>query len=150
MNAALGNDMILPMPDPETVARAAARVNAPRKPAPLRPFDDIAVERIRITGPTLTLLQDLLARQDEEFYGAQIHTRTRLDNGTLYPLLKKLHKAGWLTSRPEAEESWLGRAPVGCGPGRRRTYYALTTEGLRATAHEVQHRSTPSPKKGCP
>nr|WSZ97937.1 hypothetical protein OH820_21740 [Streptomyces sp. NBC_00857] len=75
MNAALGNDTILPMPDPETLARAAARVNTPRKPAPLRPFDDIAVERIRITGPTLTLLQDLLARQGEEFYGAQIHTR---------------------------------------------------------------------------
>jgi DNA-binding PadR family transcriptional regulator len=117
MHSALGPDQITRMPDAATPAKAA----------------------IRLTGPTLILLRGLLAHQHEEFFGAQIHARTGIDNGTLYPQLKMMERAGWLTSRPEAEGSWLGRVPVGCGPGRRRTYYALTPDGLRAAAHEVQH-----------
>ncbi len=126
-------------PDADTLAQARARLTTRKNPGLLKPFDDIAVDRIRITSPTLMLLRDLLAHHNEEFYGAQIHTRTGLDYGTLYPQLKKSEQAGWLTSRPESEKSWLGRAPVGCGPGRRRTYYALMHEGLRAATHEVRH-----------
>ncbi|AMW12422.1 hypothetical protein A4E84_24795 [Streptomyces qaidamensis] len=140
MHSALGPDQITRMPDAATLARAAIRLTTRQSPGPLRPFgDDITAKRIRITGPTLILLRDLLDHQNEQFYGAQIHARTGIDNGTLYPQLKRMERAGWLTSRPEAEDSWLARAPVGCGPGRRRTYYALTPNGLRAAAHEVQH-----------
>lgn len=140
MHSALSPDQITPMPDAATLATAEIRLTIRQSPGPLRPFgDDITAERIRITGSTLKLLRDLLAHQNEEFYGAQIHARTGIDNGTLYPQLKRMERAGWLTSRLETEESWVMRAPVGCGPGRRRTYYALTPDGLRAAMHEVQH-----------
>ncbi|MFF3154147.1 TniQ family protein [Streptomyces sp. NPDC057910] len=146
MNNALRPDQRIAPPDPQTLARAQAGLKTRKSPGPLKPFDSIPVDRIRITGPTLTLLRDLIAHQDEEFYGAQIQTRTGLDTGTLYPQLKRLKQAGWLTSRPESEESWHSRAPVGCGPGRRRTYYALTTGGLRAASHEIQHHRARRPK----
>ncbi|MER7903009.1 PadR family transcriptional regulator [Streptomyces sp. NPDC095614] len=140
MHSALGPNQITPMPDTATLARAEIRLTTRKSPGSLRPFgDDITAERIRITGATLILLRDLLAHQNEEFYGAQIHARTGIDNGTLYSQLKRMVRAGWLTSWPEAEDSWLARAPVGCGPGRRRIYYALTPDGLRAAAHEVRH-----------
>jgi DNA-binding PadR family transcriptional regulator len=53
-----------------------------------------------------------------------------------------MNKAGWLTSRPEDEQSWLAGAPPGCGPGRRRTYYTLTAEGRRAARHELDRHAT--------
>ncbi|MDQ1016910.1 TniQ family protein [Streptomyces afghaniensis] len=139
MTTAIGADGLTPQPDAGTLAQAQDRLHTRKNPGPLKPFADITVTRIRITGPTLTLLRDLLDHQDEEFYGAQIHARTGIDNGTLYPQLKRMERAGWLTSRLEPEESWIARAPVGCGPGRRRTYYTLTPGGLRAATHEVQH-----------
>ncbi|MFE2296369.1 TniQ family protein [Streptomyces sp. NPDC059452] len=146
MHTELQPSQIIAMPDADTLAQAASRLTTRRDPGPLKPFNDISVARIRITAPTLTLLRDLLDHQDEEFYGAQIHARTGLDHGTVYPQLKRLEQAGWLTSRPESQGSWHGRAPVGCGPGRRRTYFALTPEGLRAATLEVHH-PTPRRKK---
>ncbi|MEU3282715.1 PadR family transcriptional regulator, partial [Streptomyces antibioticus] len=142
MATAIGPDKITPPPDTGTLAAATARLTTRKDPGPLKPFTDIPVARIRITRPTLTLLRDLLDHQNEEFYGAQIQARSGLDTGTLYPRLKQMEQAGWLTSRPETEESWLNRAPVGRGPGRRRTYYTFTPEGRRAAAHEVLHRET--------
>lgn len=136
---ALGPDRLIPEPDAGALTRATARFATRRNPGPLQPFDGIAVQRFRITAATRTVLRDLLAHRDEEFYGAEIHARTAVDGGTLYPLLKKLEHGGWLTSRPETEESWHGRAPAGCGPGRRRTYYSFTPEGLRAALHEIEH-----------
>lgn len=142
MNDALTPDQIHPQPDAASLAEAkdAARRRRPR--GPLTPFDGIAVERIRIHQETLTLLNDLLSHADEESYGAQIHARTGLSQGTVSDQLRRLQHAGWLTSRPEDDVSWRTRAPATRGPGRRRTYHALTPEGRRAAEHELQQRST--------
>ncbi|MGC0328103.1 DNA-binding transcriptional ArsR family regulator [Streptomyces sp. SAI-170] len=67
--------------------------------------------------------------------------RTGLDPGTVYPKLKRLERAGWVTSRLEDDATWMSRATPGRGPGKRRTFYTLTAEGHRAARHETQHRT---------
>lgn len=137
MAEALGADMEA-MPDRSRLEAATERCSRPRRnPGPLRPFDDIQVQRIRIAAPTRRLLQDLLEHGDPKFYGHEVIARTGIDAGTLYPALHRLQGAGWLTSWPEAEQEWLAGAPLGRGPGRRRIYYALTPEGRRAAEHEI-------------
>lgn len=146
MTDALGS-ALEPMPEQPEIDAATARFHIPRKnPGPLKPFDGIAVERIRIMAPTLRLLQDLVEHDDVQFYGEQVVKRIGIDAGTLYPALHRLRAAGWLTSWPEPEHEWLAGAPPGCGPGRRRTYYALTPEGRRAAEHEIEYRDA-RPKK---
>jgi len=136
-----------PIPGQAAIDAAYARFHTPpKKRGPLTPFDDIAVERIRIKATTLRLLQDLVDHDDEQFYGEQIVKRASIDAGTLYPQLHRLHDAGWLTSWPEDEQQWLAGAPPGRGPGRRRTYYTLTPDGRRAAQHEIDTRTT-NPKK---
>jgi hypothetical protein len=56
----------------------------------------------------------------------RVFDRTGIDQGTLYPILGRMHRAGWLSSHPEDEQSWLAGAPPERGPGRRRTYDNLT------------------------
>lgn len=140
MNAALAPDQRFPMPDATTIAEANTIALRPPKPGRLKPFDGIAVQRIRIRQETLTLLHDLLAHASEESYGAQIHARTGLPQGTVSDQLRRLQRAGWLTNRAEDDASWMRRATPGRGPGRRITYYSLTPEGRRAAEHEVQTR----------
>ncbi|MFC1442813.1 TniQ family protein [Streptacidiphilus sp. N1-10] len=147
MNAALRDDQVPPMPGAAALASAAMRSTTRSAPGPLTPFDGISVERIRISSSTRVLLRVLLDHPSEEFYGVQIRAQSRLGEGTLYPILNRLERAGWLTSRPEDDQSWLGRATVGRGPGRRRIYYTLTTEGRRAAAYEVEHRRVARPRK---
>ncbi|MFM9499712.1 hypothetical protein ACKI1Q_39755 [Streptomyces galilaeus] len=105
MRSVLGPDQIMPMPDAASPAKAARR----------QAFRQSPPSESKSLGPALTLLRDLLAHQDEEFYGAHIHARTGNDNGILYAQLKRMERAGWLTSWLEIEESWFARAPVGCG-----------------------------------
>ncbi|WP_331745647.1 TniQ family protein [Streptomyces virginiae] len=142
MTASLPHDPTHAPPDDHVLEAAHAKFRTRRNPGPPTPFDDIAVERIRITRPTLALLHDLLARPNQEFYGAEVIARTGLDPGTVYPRLKRLEQAGWLTSRLEDDITWMNRATPGRGPGKRRTFYTLTSEGRRAARHETQHRAT--------
>lgn len=146
MHDALSHTQMLPLPNADTLADAMAVFRRPRKRSPLKPFDGIAVQRIRIRQETLTLLQDLLDHADEEFYGAQVYTRTGLTQGTVSDQLRRLQRAGWLTSRPEDDDSWMRRATPGRGPGRRITYYSLTPEGRRAATHELHTRGRPAPR----
>ncbi|WP_128433219.1 TniQ family protein [Streptomyces cyaneus] len=141
MISALQHDQITAPPDDHTLEAAHAKFRIRRNPSRPTPFSDITVERVRITGPTLTLLRDLLTRPREEFYGAEVIKRTGLEAGTLYPQLKRLERAGWLTSRLEDDVAWMSRATPGRGPGRRRTFYTLTAEGHRAAHLETQYRA---------
>jgi DNA-binding MarR family transcriptional regulator len=128
-------------PDQAALEKAAIDSATRNPPGPLQPFDGIEAQRITITAATKTLLRDLIDRGTERTYGQEITTRTGLDSGTVYPNLRRLLAAGWLTSWPEDEQEWLAGAPPGCGPGRRRTYYALTDNGRRAALHEIERRS---------
>lgn len=122
MTASLPHHHTPAPPDDHVLEAAHAKFQTRRNPGPPTPFDDIAVERIRITRPMLALLHDLLARPQQEFYGAEVIARTGLEPGSVYPQLKRLERAGWLTSRLEDDITWMNRATPGRGPGKRRTF----------------------------
>ncbi|MFI9388958.1 LysR family transcriptional regulator [Kutzneria sp. NPDC052558] len=155
MAAALRHHQIRPMPDAATLAEATHQViTKPRKTTPRTPVPHSTASRapsagtayqIRISRPVLTVLRDIIDHPGQ-FYGLELHQRTGIDYGTLYPMLHRMHQAGWLTSHPEDEQSWLAGAPPGRGPGRRRTYYDLTPEGRRAALHEL-HQHKPGNRK---
>nr|WP_238350852.1 TniQ family protein [Kribbella shirazensis] len=140
LHAALSAQLV-PMPDPATIAAATSTAATRRPPSPPRPYTGINVQRIRIRPETLTLLQDLISHAEDDIYAAQVSARTGLNPGSVSTRLRQLEHAGWLTSRLEDDISWLNRAPAGRGPGRRRTYYTLTSEGRRAAIHELQTRT---------
>jgi PadR family transcriptional regulator PadR len=78
----------------------------------------------RITGPTLKVVGALLSSGRVELSGAEIARATNLASGTLYPILFRLERAGWLESRWEEEEAkTLGRP--------RRRLYQVTALGAR-------------------
>jgi hypothetical protein len=137
MHAAVGEPR-RPMPDAATLAKAE-RTFATRRPPHYRieRFDDLGVQRIRISSVVLTLLRDLIDHDRGQFYGFEVQARTQINAGTLHPMIKRLLHAGWLTSWLEDEQSWLAGAPPGCGPGRRRIYYTLTTDGRQAALQEL-------------
>jgi PadR family transcriptional regulator PadR len=79
----------------------------------------------RITGPTLKVLGAVLSAARTELSGADIAASTKLASGTLYPILFRLERAGWLKSRWEDDE------PQRLGRPRRR-FYRVTPLGARA------------------
>lgn len=75
----------------------------------------------------LRVLSALLAWPDGEYYGWELAQRTGLRSGTLYPILSRLQRDGWLTS--EWEDAGNDRP--------RRRCYRLTTEGCAAAEAAV-------------
>ncbi|MFF1718680.1 PadR family transcriptional regulator [Streptomyces sviceus] len=74
-----------------------------------------------MTKTTLEVL-DVLYQGAEKLYGLKIAQGTGLMTGTVYPILARLEKAGWVTSVWEEGE----------GPdvrGARRRFYQLTPMG---------------------
>ena len=84
---------------------------------------------IRISLQTLRVLEAFLTNPTEQLSGADVHKRSGLASGTLYPILLRLESAGWFVSRWEAVD------PASVGRPRRRLY-RLTPSGL-ARASEV-------------
>jgi PadR family transcriptional regulator, regulatory protein PadR len=79
---------------------------------------------IRITGPTLKVIGQMLAAPESGTSGAEIAKATGVQTGTLYPILFRLEKAGWLSSKwEEGDPSKLGRP--------RKRLYQLTALGVR-------------------
>ncbi len=78
----------------------------------------------RITGPVLKILGALLSSGHIELSGAEISRATKLPSGTLYPILFRLERAGWLESRWEdGDPSLLGRP--------RRRFYTVSALGAQ-------------------
>jgi len=83
---------------------------------------------VRMSLQTLKVLEAFLDNPSSELAGADVHKRSRLASGTLYPILLRLESAGWLISH------WETVDPVEAGRPRRRLY-RLTPNGLaRASA----------------
>jgi PadR family transcriptional regulator PadR len=70
----------------------------------------------RLTIPTLKVLNAVMAAKGQEVSGAQVARMTGLSSGTLYPILLRLERAGWLVSR------WEDISPQEEGRPRRRLY----------------------------
>jgi len=84
---------------------------------------------VRMSLQTLRVLEAFLASPADELSGADVHKRTALASGTLYPILLRLESAGWFVSR------WEKIDPGAVGRPRRRLY-RLTPSGL-ADAREI-------------
>jgi PadR family transcriptional regulator PadR len=85
--------------------------------------------KVRMSLQTLKVLGSFLEDVSEELAGADVHKRSGVASGTLYPILLRLESAGWFVSR------WERVDPVAAGRPRRRLY-RLTPTGL-ARASEV-------------
>lgn len=95
---------------------------------------------VRMSRQTVALFKAFLAQPRGWRYGYDLSRETALKSGTLYPILMRLSKRGWLeTQWTEPEVS--GRPP--------RHMYRLTPDGLRSArasfttkpAHALAHRA---------
>lgn len=82
-------------------------------------------EKPRMTSQTYALLSVMLSEPLTEWYGLDLSKRSRLPTGTIYPLLNRLLKAGWLERRWEDIDPGVEGRP-------RRRLYRLTAEGEAA------------------
>jgi PadR family transcriptional regulator PadR len=78
---------------------------------------------------TLRALEAFLENPADPLSGADVHKRSGLASGTLYPILLRLESAGWFVSK------WESIDPSSAGRPRRRLY-RLTPSGL-ARASEI-------------
>jgi PadR family transcriptional regulator, regulatory protein PadR len=78
---------------------------------------------VRMSLQTLRVLEAFLEKAADELSGADVHKRSGLASGTLYPILLRLESAGWFVSR------WETIDPAAAGRPRRRLY-RLTPSGL--------------------
>jgi PadR family transcriptional regulator, regulatory protein PadR len=70
-------------------------------------------------------------------YGFDIMDATNLQSGTVYPILRRLEREGFVTSRWEAE----GIAQTEARPPRR--YYDLTADGHTALSQTAERYRAP-------
>jgi PadR family transcriptional regulator PadR len=76
--------------------------------------------RIRLTYATRLVAHVLLSKPEHRWYGLEVVKATSLPSGTVYPILSRMERHGWLTSAPE-------ELPAGVRMGRPpRRYYTLT------------------------
>ncbi|MEU4496978.1 PadR family transcriptional regulator [Streptomyces sp. NPDC023998] len=78
-----------------------------------------------ITRHVATVLSSFLTDPTEPRYGLELMRDTGLSSGTLYPLLIRLERAGWLASAPEDVDPHKEGRP-------RRRIFTITPEGIRA------------------
>ncbi|MFI5495203.1 PadR family transcriptional regulator [Actinoplanes sp. NPDC051859] len=95
---------------------------------------------LRMTTALAEVLQAFLVDPDDERYGLDIMQATGLPSGTIYPILTRLQRAGWLAAH------WEEIDPVAAGRPARR-WYRLTPEGLtaaRLSLAEYRQRHSPA------
>jgi len=79
---------------------------------------------VRMSLQTLKVLEAFLEDPAAQLSGADVHQRSAIASGTLYPILMRLEAAGWFTSQ------WESIDPSSAGRPRRRLY-RLTSTGLK-------------------
>jgi PadR family transcriptional regulator, regulatory protein PadR len=89
--------------------------------------------RLRISPQTFAVLDALLPNSSHWRHGYALSQETDLPSGTLYPILMRLEKRGWLEARWE-EPGGLGRPP--------RHLYRLTGQGRAWAAEELRAART--------
>jgi DNA-binding PadR family transcriptional regulator len=90
----------------------------------------------RLSHQTLRVLRIFLDKQPEEASGSDICKQTRLLSGTLYPILMRLERSGWLKSR------WEHVNPRDAGRPRRRLY-RLTGLGYNKSSQALAELGVP-------
>lgn len=85
--------------------------------------------RLRSSRQTLDILETLLAHPSQWHHGYAISRQTGVPSGTLYPVLMRLDKLGWLETKWE-ESAAQGRPP--------RHLYRLTGNGREWAREELR------------
>jgi PadR family transcriptional regulator, regulatory protein PadR len=88
----------------------------------------MAGEEVRLSGPTLRVLKLMLAGPRDKRSGFEISRDLNIGSGTLYPLLARLEKAGWLKSE------WENVNPTEVKRPRRRFYFLTGVGYTKALA----------------
>jgi PadR family transcriptional regulator, regulatory protein PadR len=98
----------------------------------------------KMTLQVLRVLQVLVDAGEAERYGLELCDETELPSGTIYPIVARLERAGWLESRWEAP----GLHAVRKTPPRR--YYRLTRDGAELARESLgaAHRRRPRAAAG--
>lgn len=83
---------------------------------------------MRITPTTAKVLRAFLVPPRGERYGFGLMRETELQAGSLYPVLRRLERRGWISGRDEAIDEHVAGRP-------KRRLYVLTDRGVaEATA----------------
>jgi PadR family transcriptional regulator PadR len=95
---------------------------------------------------TQAILAALLQDVTHQHYGLELAKAAGLPSGTIYPMLARLEREGWVESeRENIDASVAGRRP--------RRYYRLTGAGMRVAQSEISQtveRLRPEPPGGTP
>jgi DNA-binding PadR family transcriptional regulator len=97
-----------------------------------------------MTLQTLAVLQAMLETPTEPHYGLAIAAAVAFPTGTIYPILARLERAGWVTSAFEDVDPSVAGRP-------RRRLYTLTGSGAAAARRALadgRQLITPSPSYG--
>ncbi|MWB98345.1 PadR family transcriptional regulator [Agromyces seonyuensis] len=89
----------------------------------------------RMTEATADVLRVLLAA-DDVVWGLAIIKDAGRPAGTVYPVLERLERAGWITGEWETDDA---------RSGPRRRYYRLTRDGAAAAGAAVERRASARP-----
>jgi PadR family transcriptional regulator, regulatory protein PadR len=85
---------------------------------------------LQVTTSVLKVVSAMLVDVGAERYGLQLMQSTGLPSGTLYPIMVRLERAGWVKSR------WEDIDPIVEGRPCRR-YYRLTSDGAVHARREI-------------
>jgi PadR family transcriptional regulator, regulatory protein PadR len=92
---------------------------------------------IRMTIPTQVILSTFANRPLERLSGADIFKCTGIGSGTIYPVLIRLEKAGWLKSEKEDIDPKEAGRPA-------RTFYRFTPQGAHQFKHFIASKPLPT------
>jgi PadR family transcriptional regulator PadR len=99
----------------------------------------------RTTWQTQAILAALLEDPGKPHYGLELGRAAGLASGTIYPILARLEREGWVSSEVEdIDPKVVGRRP--------RRYYMLTQKGASLGSSEIDEtrerlRLAPSPRQ---
>ncbi len=87
-----------------------------------------------MTTTVASVLREFLEDPSERQYGFELMERCKISSGSLYPILIRLERAGWIVGQhEEIDPSKEGR------PARK--YYKLTPEGAVSASRELEKLS---------
>lgn len=92
---------------------------------------------LRMTVQTQLVLRVLLDEPTGERYGLELSELTGLPTGTVYPILARLERVGWVDS------SWEDAAVHESAGRPRRRFYRLTTDGAAQAADAIANATRP-------
>lgn len=90
----------------------------------------------RLSHQTLRVLHLFMAQPKEALAGSDIVKHTGMMSGTLYPILMRLERSGWLKSE------WEQLDPSAAGRPRKRLY-SITGLGYNRTSEALQELGVP-------